>query len=87
MKKIVKLAFVAVFAVVAGYSVYANKKVNTMSDLVLANVEALADGESGGGTVSCYCKTNWFSSNVCTANGSGAYCGGDPCANHDGNCR
>lgn len=87
MKKIIKMTFVAAFAAIAGYGVYANQKTKTASDLVLANVEALADQESGGHSVSCYCKTNWFSSNVCTANGSGAYCGGDPCDSHDGNCR
>ena len=41
-----KIAFVAAFAAIAGYGVYANQKVDTMSDLALANVEALASGES-----------------------------------------
>lgn len=45
MKKIVKIAFVAAFAAIAGYGVYANQKADAMSDLALANVEALADGE------------------------------------------
>ena len=76
-----KIAFVATFAAVAGYGVYTNQKVDTMTDLMLANVE------DGGSVVSCYCKTNIFSHNVCSANASGAYCGGDPCSNHDGNCR
>lgn len=87
MKKIMKIAFVATFAAVAGYGVYTSQKVDTMTDLMLANVEALANGEDGGSVVSCYCKTNIFSPNVCSANASGAYCGGDPCSNHDGNCR
>ncbi|WP_368148319.1 NVEALA domain-containing protein, partial [Bacteroides cellulosilyticus] len=42
MKKFMKIAFVAAFAAIAGYGVYANQKVDTMSDLMLANVEALA---------------------------------------------
>lgn len=46
MKKIVKFAFVAVFAAVAGYGVYVSQKPDTMSELMLANVEALADNES-----------------------------------------
>ena len=46
MKKIMKIAFVAAFAAVAGYGVYANQQSETMSDLMLANVEALASGES-----------------------------------------
>lgn len=42
MKKMIKIAFVAAFAAIAGYGVYANQKADAMSDLVLANVEALA---------------------------------------------
>lgn len=44
-----KIAFVASFASIAGYSFFNSQKVTVMSDLVLANVEALADhGESSG---------------------------------------
>ncbi len=46
MKKIMTIAFVAAFAAVAGYGVYANQQSETMSNLALANVEALAGGES-----------------------------------------
>ncbi|WP_303042258.1 NVEALA domain-containing protein [uncultured Bacteroides sp.] len=46
MKKIIKIAFVAAFAAVAGYGVYTNQRTETMSDLMLANVEALASGEA-----------------------------------------
>ena len=45
-KKIMKAAFVAVFAAVAGYGVYMNQRTEAMSDLMLANVEALASGEA-----------------------------------------
>ena len=48
MKKFMKIAFVAAFAAIAGYGVYANQKVDTMSDLMLANVEALAQSEGSG---------------------------------------
>lgn len=41
-----RYTFVAAFVVVAGYGIYVNQKVNTVSDLMLANVEALADSES-----------------------------------------
>ena len=48
MKKIMKLAFVAAIAAVAGYNVYQSQSVmNGMSDFALANVEALARGETG----------------------------------------
>ncbi|WP_288839504.1 NVEALA domain-containing protein [uncultured Bacteroides sp.] len=46
MKKIIKIAFVAAFAAVTGYGVYTNQRTETMSDLMLANVEALASGEA-----------------------------------------
>lgn len=37
-----KLVFASAFALVAGYSVYASQKKVEMSDLAMANVEALA---------------------------------------------
>ena len=40
MKKMIKIAFVAAFAAIAGYGVYANQKTDVMSDLALANIEA-----------------------------------------------
>ena len=48
MKKILKMAFVAAFAAVAGYGVYTNQQSEAMSELMLANVEAIAQGESAG---------------------------------------
>ena len=53
MKKIMKIAFVAAFAAVAGYGVYANQQSEAMTDLMLANVEALANGEASAGDP-CY---------------------------------
>lgn len=53
MKKIIKIAFVAAFAAVTGYGVYTNQRTETMSDLMLANVEALASGESGQNVYCC----------------------------------
>ena len=46
-KNIMKLVFASAFALVAGYSVYASQKKVEMSDLTMANVEALAQNESG----------------------------------------
>ena len=51
MKKFLKYAFVAVFAAIVGCGVYASQKSDTMSDFMLANVEALA---SSGETTSYY---------------------------------
>ena len=42
MKKFLKYAFVAALVTVAGYGVYASQQSDAMSDLMLANVEALA---------------------------------------------
>ena len=44
-KNIIKVAFVAAFAIVAGYNVYSSQKTDMMSDLAFENVEALAGGE------------------------------------------
>lgn len=53
-KNILKLAFASAFAFVAGYGVYASQQEVEMSDLALANVEALAqDNESGGVEIVC----------------------------------
>lgn len=46
MKKMIKIAFVAAFAAIAGYGVYTNQKTDAMSDLLMANIEAIAGGES-----------------------------------------
>lgn len=60
MKKMIKIAFVAAFAAITGYGIYANQKVNAMSDLVLANVEALASGESSQPCEEvCYPHSGW----------------------------
>lgn len=45
MRNYLKIAFVAVFAAIAGYGVYTSQKTDIMSDLALANVEALANPE------------------------------------------
>lgn len=46
IKKLLKIMLVAVFVAVAGYGVYTSQKTNNiMSELMLANVEALANDE------------------------------------------
>ena len=57
-KTYLKMAAVAVVAAVAGAGVYTSQKADVTSDIVLANVEALARGESGD---ECYgCDTSFF---------------------------
>lgn len=65
MKKFMKVAFVAIFAVTAGYGVYSSQKADVMSELALANVEALASGEGGNCENQCYqvyTPADWFHS-------------------------
>ena len=53
MKKLFKLAFVAAIAAVAGNNIYQSQSVmNGMSEMALANVEALASGENSKGAQS-----------------------------------
>ncbi|MEL5893777.1 NVEALA domain-containing protein [Bacteroides sp. GD17] len=44
--KLFAILMVAVVATFAGYNLYQSQRMETMSDLMLANVEALADNES-----------------------------------------
>lgn len=66
MKNFLKYVFAAIFAVVTGYSIYASQKPDVMSELALANVEALASsGEGGDGENQCYqvyTPADWFHS-------------------------
>ena len=51
MKKFyLKIAMVAVVATIASMGICSSKNDNSMSDIALANVEALARGELPGGT-------------------------------------
>ena len=91
MKK-VKILVASVLFCAMGYVGYTAHKGMTMSEVeefMKANIEALTLNEPGGGgeVVKCYCRHNWIWPNVCSAEGDGRYCGGDPCSNHDGNCR
>ena len=56
-KKVLKVAFVAAIALVSGVNVFNAQKSDVMSDIALANVEALASGE--GGTSVKICLAIW----------------------------
>ncbi|GAA6431829.1 hypothetical protein K140096H11_03230 [Bacteroides intestinalis] len=56
---------------IAGYSIYTSQKSDAMSDLMLANVEALPCDESG-----VICRTNAGYSAICNIYDTGAIC---PC--------
>ena len=46
-KKTLKATFVVAIAMVSGINVFNNQRSEALSDIALANVEALADGENG----------------------------------------
>ena len=52
-KKVLKVAFVAVIAMVSGINVFNAQKSEVLSDIVLANVEALAQSENGNVKLPC----------------------------------
>lgn len=61
-RTILKISMVAALAAITGYGIYANQKQETtLSDIALANVEALAQGEVIIGTpcretcINCWC--------------------------------
>jgi len=59
MKKFIRIAFVAAFAAIAGYGIYEGQKTDVMSDLMLANTEALADVEIIVGEPCLCVKNSW----------------------------
>lgn len=68
MKKYVKSVFVAAIVAVVGYNVYQSQSAfNGMSEFALANVEALADGESNG---DLYCPYTGYGCQVNYTNGT-----------------
>ena len=61
VKKILGFIAVLLIAFVAMWNVNVNSQTKGMSDVMLANVEALANDEGGGGQrVSCYNKIEGF---------------------------
>ena len=70
-----------------GYQGYSSYTEECESDLLLSNIEAFASEGEGGLTVECLCKSNDDRPTVCVVEGGGSYCGADPCAYHDANCR
>lgn len=50
MKRFVKIAFVVIFAAIAGYGAYYSQKSEGLSDVALVNVEALASSRESSVT-------------------------------------
>lgn len=74
-KNIIRTAFLAVFALMVSYSVCTSQQEEIMSDLALANVEALAQNEGGiTECVGCVVTSN----NLCKIFGDWGACVGEP---------
>lgn len=90
MKKFFIIAALAIFAG-GSFAAWSTNEGEEMTELQRANVDAsvLSDPEPGptpDPNVKCYCRKSG-TVYLCSARGTGAYCGGDPCVNHDSNCR
>ena len=75
---ILKATIVAAFALIAGMNVYNAQKSDVMSDLALANVEALAQSEGSGSSGCRYRMASRCGGSGgfdCCDTCSGAYCG------------
>lgn len=72
-KNILKVAFVAAFAMMAGYGVYTTQVETNLSDLALDNVEALA-GQEWDGDNTCH-MDELFWECLKYSSGVGCYCG------------
>ncbi len=70
-KKFFATLIVAVVATFAGYNIYQSQRTVTMSDLALANVEALAWREIGDSD----CRMNTVTWVCLWGEGTGCYCG------------
>lgn len=77
-KKIFAVMIVAVVAVAASYNVYQSQNTNTLSDLALANVEALAQSESSDEKYTLYGNSD--GNRYCCCPGSRT-CGAVSCSN------
>ena len=76
--KFVKVAFIAVIAMVSGINVFNAQKSDVLSDIALANVEALADIED---TPTGTKYGNASGTQFCCCPGSTRTCGASTCAN------
>lgn len=83
MKKVFCLVGVIITLSVATLFLMRRPLTNSILD---SNIEALAQDESGK-PAECFCKSKWFSPDVCSSQGDGRYCGSDNCSDYDGNCR
>ena len=76
--RFLKVTFVAAVAVIGAFNVFNANKTETLSNIALANVEALADDEEEGmGTK----YSNPSGTKYCCCPGDSRTCGAQQCAN------
>lgn len=76
-KNMIKVAFVAAIAMVSGVCFMNSQKSETLSEVALANVEALADNKPSG-DFNC-----WWDSKECITCGKTVGWLGCPCGSHE----
>lgn len=64
MNNFVKFSLAIAVVAIAAYGVYVSQKTDIISDLMLTNMEALADSKEGSGNVDC-CNSSDCSGNYC----------------------
>lgn len=73
MRKVILFALVGIALSIATYGVYVSQqKEETMSDILLANIEAISDPEHGTAWDKTSCQVqggNWNQASVCVASG------------------
>ena len=87
MKKFLIAAIIAISAGSMLHLAASRPTPNNYSAMEMANLEALTDNEGSGLVVECFCKVGPDGVGICSAMGNSRYCGGDPRASHDSNCR
>ena len=78
-KSLIRVAFAAAFVAISGYGIYANQKTDSMSELMLANVEALADDDETSDYGTLY--GNSSGTLYCCCPGESRTCGAAKCTN------
>ena len=87
MKKLLIAAIIAISAGSMLHLAVSRPIPNNYSAMEMANLEALTNNEGSGLVVECFCKISNDGVGICSAMGNSRYCGVDPCAAHDSNCR
>lgn len=73
-RKTIKITSLVFFTLLVGIAICYPHKESQLSDLAIANIEALSSGESEGGCASHGCNTNYDFDCFYPVDGEWAYC-------------